>query len=124
MKPKKICNNIKLSPGDIDAIICALPLVANADAGSPEQTMQNQFFCETVVNKLLSKVSAYSADELRVISVAIDFALDVLSGHGNEFVSMADIDADWRQDLSQYLFAYNRLKVHFADLMLRIKRDL
>lgn len=115
-KPKNTGKRISLSPDDVDAILCALPLVADADVDSPMQARLNRLSCNAAANKLTTGSSALSAEDLRVISVAIDFALDVISGTGNEFVSTSDIDAEWLADLSKYLFVYNRLRSVFGNI--------
>lgn len=124
MKPKKIQNNIKLTATDIDAIICALPLVANIEAPTPEQTDWNRINCNIVTSKLLAGNPIFSADELRVISVAIAFALDVISGTGEIIIAEAGVDAEWKAKLSRHLFVYTRLDSLFGELTERIEQKL
>lgn len=117
MKPKQVGIGISLSAEDINAIVCALPLVANAVADSPEQTELNRICCTTAAEKLVNRCSVFSANEIRVIDVAIEFALLYLGGSSTPFVSVLDVDPEWRKDLSRYLFTYTKLKPHFNRLV-------
>ncbi len=109
-------NDFKLTRNDFDAIITALPLVANANIGYPEEIKHDQFVCECIVNKLLAHVLTYSAEEIFLISDAIGAALDYLTGIPNDYLSMSNIDDGWKNELSQYLFTYNRLYPYFDNL--------
>lgn len=117
MKPKKVKNKINFQAGDVSALLCALPLVSYPEAETPEQTELNTVCCETAAKKLAAGAHAYSANELRVMAIAIEFALDILKGTGNEFISVYEIDSEWKTDLSKHFFTYNRLKPGFDALM-------
>lgn len=56
MKRKEPKNTIKLISGDVEAILCALDLVANADAGSAAQNRLNYLNCAAAAEKLRSGV--------------------------------------------------------------------
>ena len=124
MKPKRIPSNIKLSSGDVEAIICALPLVSNIEADTPEQTHLNITYCNIAAEKLLSRTFRFEADELRVIGVAIEFALEVISGNGKDIAYAAGVDAQWMSNLSRNFFTYNRLRPLFSSLLDLIEDEL
>ncbi len=109
-------NNFKLTRNDFDAIIAALPLVASANIGSPDEIAHNQFVCECIINKLLAHIPTYSAEEMFLICDAIGAALDFLTGIPNEYLSTSIIDDKWKNELTQHLFTYNRLYPYFDNL--------
>lgn len=113
---RKNKNKIVLTDDDISAILCALPLVMNADADTVEQTQLNRTCCEIAANKLMSKALKFSSNEIRVIFVAIGFALDYISGVKNEYLMQFEIDAEWKSELMKNLFTYNRLYPYFDKL--------
>lgn len=106
--PKKNMN-INLSDSDIRAIVCALPLVTYARAGSPEQSMINELCCNSAAHKLLHHIQPLHANEWRVIAAAVGIALDVISGDDLSYLESPVIDAQWRSKLSSYFLTYNRL---------------
>ena len=123
MSLKRIRNNIQFKPGDVEAILCALPLVSLAQADTIQQTQLNQLNCKTASEKLMANVHTYTANELRVMAVAIGFALDILRGTGNEIISTSDVDPDWKAELSKNLFVYTCLQPLFDDLITRIESN-
>lgn len=117
MAPREIKNKIHFNSGDVEALICALPLVALAEADTPSQTQLNVFCSETAAQKLAARITVFTADELRVTDAAIGFAIDIIKGTGNEFISIYDVDPDWKAELSKNVFVYARLKPAFDDLI-------
>lgn len=109
-------NRFSLSSSDVAAIICALPLVAGANVGDFVQAARNRAACDSAAAKLNGGVGGFSREELRVMYVAVDFALDVISGAGNAYISPDSIDGEWRAELSGHLFSYNRLRPYFSGL--------
>lgn len=120
MKRKNKSDKIKLSPSDIEAIVCALPLVANFDAFDEHEIWLNTMNCNSAVNKLLNHNFKLDPNELRVISLAIAFALDVISGTGDAIVAYSGVDQEWRNNLSKFLFNYTRLDPFFARFGIQI----
>lgn len=96
-----------LSDSDIEAILCALPLVLEIGADSPAQEALNTSCCTSAGEKLIAHSPNLSANEIRVISVAITAAVLLLSGKGAGFVP--NIDSEWKAELSKHLFTLNRL---------------
>lgn len=108
-------NKINLSNSDIQAIICALPLVTYARTDSPEQAMINKLCCDSASRKLLNHIVPLHDNEWRVIAAAVDIALDVISGDDLSYLEGPAIDAQWRSELSKGFFTYNRLSPIFAN---------
>ncbi len=115
-KPKTQPPHFSLSSDDVAALLCALPLVDGADVGDLVQAERNRASCNSAFAKLNGKVGGFSHDELRVMYVAVDFALTVIGGVGNAYISPADIDGEWRAELAKHLFSYNRLRSFFSEL--------
>lgn len=107
MKTQNFRLNIDLK--DVDAVICALDLVANIDADSAFQNQLNYQNCLSVVHKLRSGVRFFTLNEVRVICVGISTALDLISGSVNPFISMEELDPEWQAQLRRNLFVYNKL---------------
>lgn len=114
--------NLNLSSADISAILCALPLVLQIETDPPAQNLINSALCESASRKLINHAPSFSADEIRIISCAIDAALCVISG--DEMADMFDVDADWMSDLSRYFFTLNRLSPIYRGFVDEIQRRL
>lgn len=119
MKSNSI-GNLNITQADRFAILCALPLVTQIETGIPAQDIINAGSCESAENKLLNHAPSFSADEIRVISCAIDAAICVISG--GEMADMFDVDADWMSDLSNHFFTLNRLNPIFKGFVDEIQR--
>lgn len=114
--------NLDINQNDRSAILCALPLVAQIETGIPAQDIINAASRESAANKLLNHAPSFSADEIRIISCAIDAAICVISG--DEMADMFDVDADWMSDLSNYFFTLNRLNPIFKGFVDEAQRKL
>lgn len=122
---KQIKNYIpQLSNSDVHAIATALQLIPFCHTDSLAQFYRNQMAAESSLSKLTNHVATFSAEELRVISVSIGFALDCISGQGNEFLDVAEVGAELRAELGKNFFVYNRLFPHFAQLIDEIERHM
>ncbi len=114
MKSKN--TRVNLDPKDIHAIISALGLVASSDSGNATQNMVNETSCKTAFRKLSTNQLTFTPNELRVIYVSLGFALDLISGIPNPYVSMDELEPDWQAELKQNYFIYNRLYPVFEKL--------
>lgn len=114
--------NLDINQNDRSAILCALPLVAQIETGIPAQGIINAASRESAADKLLNHAPSFSADEIRIISCAIDAAICVISG--DEMADMFDVDADWMRDLSNYFFTLNRLNPIFKGFVDEAQRKL
>ena len=121
MKSNNI-GNLNLSSSDVSAILCAIPLILQIETGIPAQNLINSASCESASRKLHKHAPSFSADEIRIISCAIDAALCVISG--DETADMFDVDADWMRDLSRHFFTLNRLNPIYKGLVDEIQRKL
>ena len=102
----------KLTRNDADAILCALPLIMNIGPENPTQAQINANSCLTAGSKLHSMSGSLTPNEFRVCSLAVDLALDIL--HGNtDLACIVGVDADWKQELGQWFFTFNRLQPIF-----------
>ena len=107
--------DLHLSDGDIKAILSALPLVTLVEADTPTQTLRNDVACRSAGEKLLTRGKAITSEEIRIISVAINMALLVISGQTGDYIP--DVDPEWRAELSGYFFILNRLDPIFQRLV-------
>ena len=113
---RKDKENFKLKPEDISAILCALPLVQNITTDNSEQTLLNRTCCDIAAKKLMDGNLSFHYNEIRVMFVAVGFALDLLTGTENPFLSNASVSDSWKSRLTKYLFNYNRLYPYFEEL--------
>lgn len=104
MKSKKQRPNIHLSQTDLDAILCALPLISYFDAGSDRQNQINDALMMTAAEKLSSRNTNLVPNEYRVIYTAVALAVNL-----ENFLPESAIDPEWRQELKQHFFALNRI---------------
>ena len=111
MKHKNSGHSLTLSNHEIDAIICALPLVVEIGADSAMQDEINAAFCASAAEKLLNRDSSLQDNEIRVVHSAISIAIDLLSGKCSEV--FVDIDAKLKSDLSKHFFILNKLDAMF-----------
>lgn len=110
-------SDLELRPGDIHAILSALPLVANAETGDIILDRVNLLACQTAAEKLTRRKQDFTANETKVVYLAIGGALDVIEGKQDSFVSSCEVDAEWLAELKQNFFIYNRLFPLFAALL-------
>ena len=75
---KRSLGNINFSSADVSAIVCVLPLVAQIETETPVQNLLNIANTNSAAEKLLNHKSALSANEIRVISIAISAALSLV----------------------------------------------
>ena len=114
-KPNNNLGNLNLSASDISAILCALPLVTEIDANSPQQNLLNVRSCESAGRKISNHAANISAEEIRVISIAVSAAVCIISG--NDIDWLPDIDAEWKSELSKHFFTLNRLDPIFQNFV-------
>lgn len=110
-----------LSKSDIDAIASALPLVSLDDSIPDAEAYRDQMAAESALSKLLSHTPNFSYQELRVIHLAIGYALKYISGKCDVNFDVCAIDAEWSSELRKYFFTYNRLFPHFTRLIEKMK---
>lgn len=110
-----------LSQQDAEPIICALDLVVNIPADTPEQERLNRFNCNVAVQKLRSGNLVFTLNEWRVIGVGIAIAMDLLSGVGSYDISFDELEPEWRDELRRNFLVYNRLRPHLTDLLQTIE---
>lgn len=115
-------DRVSLSNSDVQAINCALPLVSYAITDTPEQAMLNTLNCESAAVKLSKHNMVMTANEYRVVYIAIGIALDILSGAPLDYLEDFDLDPNWKAELSKNFFAYNRLYPQFEKLMDRFRK--
>lgn len=117
MPSSPLFGNINFSSSDISAIICVLPLVSQIEAETPAQNLFNIANSNSAAEKLFNHKSALSADEIRVISIAISAALYIVSGNTHEYGPDFDIDSEWKSEINKYFFTLNRLNPIFQNLV-------
>lgn len=108
MKPKKLNNqkrpNLHLSSQDIDAILCALPLVSYYETGSDMQDQINYSLMNTATEKIINRKSNFVPNEYRIIYTAIALAVNF-----ETHLPDVKIDPEWKADLQRHFFTLNRL---------------
>lgn len=113
MKHKRNKQNLSLSGDDVQAILCALPLVLDLGAETTPQQMANKMLCESAVKKLISQKTDFTSNELRVVAAASLCASEYLAGHLPDLLLDDTLDAD----LKKYFFTYNRLNSYFRPML-------
>lgn len=106
---------ISLSGSDVEAILCALPLVTELDTSTPHQAAVNAALCASASKKLSSGAIHLTPNEIRVVSVALNAAVLLLSGQCPEFFD--GIDKEWKSILSPYFFSLNKLDGAFQRIL-------
>ena len=97
--------DIKLSSTDIEAILCALPIVADFPADSEAQQLINSALCVSVSEKLHSRRTDLSPNEWRIISIAVYCGREFTAGRLPDLQPPENI----ARQLRSHFFAYNRL---------------
>ena len=112
-KVKRNVGNIDLKNWDISAL----------ESDTPDQ---DAMLCNIAAEKLLGMRSGGSATfsfaENAVIADAIHAALEVVSGRWSEVA--LELDADWKRELTDHLFALNRLYPRYVDLMKAFQAEM
>lgn len=101
---KQAHQKLILSPEDIPAILCALPLVSCYETGNPIQDRLNASYIETAAKKLSLRDSSFLQGELMVIYAAISLSVNL-----NAYLPGVDIDAEWKRELQTHFFTLNKL---------------
>lgn len=107
--------DLTLSRGDVEAIIAALPLVVELGADTPRQAAINASACSTAGQKLLSGSRSLNGNEVRVVAVALNAAVLMLSGKCSDL--FADVDRELRSSLSKHFFVLNKLDQVFQGFL-------
>ena len=110
---KNTPSGISISGDDIVAILSAFKLVDLFPIDTEEQAAFNRICCKSASAKLLSHEQVFSANELRMLSAAVNCAYQYLSGHLPEL----QVSPKLRADLIPHLFTYNRLSEYFERLI-------
>lgn len=113
MKRKKNNPKMSLSDSDIVAILYALETIDAFPCETPEQKLVNILCRDAAAAKLESKERRFSANEIRIISCAIDGVILYLSGQYPEVT----LDPELHNIVSKNLFVYNKLSPYYRDLM-------
>ena len=106
---------LNLTGSDIEAILCALPLVGIIGSDSEAQDAVNAALCESVAEKLSRHEIGMNANEVRVISAALQIAVLILTDPGADLAGA--IEEDFRRNLSIRFFTINRLNDRFLDAL-------
>lgn len=109
--------DLTLSRSDVEAIIAALPLVVELGADTPLQAAINASACSSAGQKLLSGSRSLDGNEVRVVAVALNAAVLMLSGKCSDL--FVDIDSELRSSLSKHFFVLNKLDRLFQDFLAR-----
>lgn len=97
----------QLTSSDQIAILCVLPLVSEIETNSEQQALRNTISSENASQKIIRHQTNFSPDELRVMFVAIDYALYLISN--NAFNDELDIEPEWETEIRNHFFTLNRL---------------
>ncbi len=100
---------------DVEAILCVLPLVPMIGANSDRQNVINAVLCESAAKKISAHQMNLEANEIRVISAALQAAVLILTDPDGSFSRL--IDDDWKKDLSAHFFTINRLNTQFQNAL-------
>lgn len=109
--------DLTLSRGDVEAIVAALPLVVELGADTPQQAAINASACSSAGQKLLSGSRSLNGNEVRVVAVALNAAVLMLSGKCSDL--FAGVDSELRSSLSKHFFVLNKLDLVFQDFLAR-----
>lgn len=96
--------NVHLSKSDVDAILCALPLIPYLDSGSDMQNKINDSLMVTATEKLMAKNPNLTPNEHRIIYTAVALAVNL-----ETFLGDTPIDPHWRSELKRHFFVLNRI---------------
>lgn len=112
MSKNKKSQSLSLSTDDVIAVLNALEMIDAFPVDTIEQKRLNAMCRDSAEVKLMSKSKRFSANEVRIISCALDGALLYLSGSYPEVT----IDPELHKDIAKNLFVYNRLAPYFREI--------
>ncbi len=111
--------DFKLKKDDLDALLCALPLVYHTFGDSPADDIIAEGCVKSAGEKLLGMLQGGSASftyaEHCTIADAIAVALDVVSGCAPEIAQK--LDAERLNELHPRVFSLNRLHSYYQEIM-------
>lgn len=107
--------NLHLTATDVEAILCALPLMDCIEAQTPAQQELNSAAMSSAAKKLTSHGSQLDANDLRVISASLFIAREFLAGRMPELGSF--VEPDHQAALRRHLFTINRLEPVFDGII-------
>lgn len=119
MKKKPIKFSYSFSSEDIIAIVAALPLVPAYGADTEIQQSINETLCLSAMNKLADGNTNLIPNEVRVVALSIELAVDFLAGHID-----LDVDQEIISEIRPYIFTYNRLYEAFGPLLDQMQAQL
>lgn len=100
-----------LNNSDVDVITLALLIVPHLKTSTDEQAEVNCTLAASVAEKLHLHKSDFSANEIRIMSVAIDACC--LAARNSKTDLISDIDDSYRKKLSRCIFELDRLSIAF-----------
>lgn len=112
MKKKPVKFSYSFSSEDIAAIIAALPLVPAFDTSTEIQQSINESLCFSAMNKLVNRNPDFIPNEIRVIAVSVELAVEFLAGHIE-----LDVDQETISEIRHHIFTYNHLHNIFGPLL-------
>jgi hypothetical protein len=89
---------------DVEAILCALPLVSYYESGSALEDQLNYAFMSTAIEKLESRNPALVQQEYRIIFIAAALAVNP-----EVYLPGVRLDPEWKADLKRHFFLLNRI---------------
>lgn len=120
MKRKKpIKFNYSFSSEDVIAIIAALPLVPAFGAETEIQQSINESLCFSTMNKLANRNTDLIPNEVRMIALSIELAVEFLAGR-----MKFDVDQEIVAEIRPHIFTYNHLHEAFAPLLDQLDAQL
>ena len=105
--------SIHLTVRDVEAILCALPLVSYYESGSALEDQLNYALMNTAIEKLTSHNPALVQQEYRIIYIAAAIAVKP-----EIYLPGVDLDPEWKADLKRHFFSLNRIHEFTKDQVL------
>lgn len=96
--------SIHLSAMDVEAILCALPLVSYYESGSALEDQLNCAFMNTAIEKLMSHNPSLVQQEYRIIYIAVAIAVNP-----EAYLPGVELDFEWKSKLKRHFFSLNRI---------------
>jgi hypothetical protein len=119
VKKKPIKFSYSFSGEDVLAIVAALPLVPAAGADTEIQQSINESLCLSAMNKLSNRMTNLIPNEIRVVALSIELAVDFLAGR-----ITLDVDQETISEIRPHIFTYNRLYESFGPLLDQMEAQL
>lgn len=116
---KPIEFNYSFSSEDILAIVAALPLVWAVEADTEIQQTININLCLSAADKLTNRITDLIPNEIRVVALSIELAVDFLAGR----ISL-DVDQETISEIRPHIFTYNHLYESFGPLLDQMEAQL